>query len=56
MGSPKAARSKAGQGGIWRRRVSAPFVVVLVAAVLVLVAFTGQFVQGPDGQSRFSRL
>ncbi|XP_051184600.1 beta-1,2-xylosyltransferase XYXT1 isoform X2 [Lolium perenne] len=54
MGSPKAARSKAGQGGIWRRRVSAPFVVVLVAAVLVLVAFTGQFVQGPDASSRFT--
>ncbi|KAM0848971.1 hypothetical protein ACQ4PT_054034 [Festuca glaucescens] len=54
MGSPKAARSKAGQGGIWRRRISAPFVVVLVAAVLVLVAFTGQFVQGPDASSRFT--
>jgi hypothetical protein len=50
MGSPKAARSKASQASIWRRKIGAPFVVVLVAAVLVLVAFTGQFAQGPDGQ------
>lgn len=55
MGSPKAARSKASQlGGIWRRRVGAPFAALLVAAVLVLVVFTGRFPQGPDGQSGFS--
>uniref|UniRef100_A0ACD5ZYA3 Uncharacterized protein n=1 Tax=Avena sativa TaxID=4498 RepID=A0ACD5ZYA3_AVESA len=54
MGSPKAARSKAGQGGIWRRRIGAPFAVVLVAAVLVLVVFTVQFAQGPDASSRFT--
>ncbi|CAM0949049.1 unnamed protein product [Alopecurus aequalis] len=54
MGSPKTSRSKPGQGGIWRRRIGAPFAVVLVAAVLVLVVFTGQFAQGPDASSRFT--
>ena len=55
MGSPKAARSKASQlGGIWRRRVGAPFAALLVAAVLVLVLFTGRFPQGPDASSRFT--
>nr|BAK05562.1 predicted protein [Hordeum vulgare subsp. vulgare] len=55
MGSPKAARSKAGQlGGIWRRRIGAPFAALLVAAVLVLVVFTGRFPQGPDASSRFT--
>ena len=51
MGSPKAAKSRASHGGIWRRKISAPFAVIVVAAVLVLVAFTGQFAHGPDGQS-----
>lgn len=60
MGSPKAAKSKAGQlggvTGVCRRRIGAPFAVLLVSAVLVLVIFTGQFPHGPDGQFGFSQV
>ncbi|XP_062218959.1 beta-1,2-xylosyltransferase XYXT1-like isoform X2 [Phragmites australis] len=53
MGSPKAAKSMVKQG-IWRHRVGAPFAAVLVAAVLAVVVFSGQFAQGPNASSQFT--
>lgn len=50
MGSPKMAKSAMKQG-IWRRRIGVPFAAVLVAAVLAVVVFSGQFAKGPNGQS-----
>ncbi|XBJ27581.1 uncharacterized protein LOC119291894 isoform X2 [Triticum dicoccoides] len=55
--SRRARRARLGPhelGGIWRRRVSAPFAALLVVSVLVLVVFTGRFLQGPDASSRFT--
>ncbi|BAF08626.1 beta-1,2-xylosyltransferase XYXT1-like isoform X2 [Oryza sativa Japonica Group] len=53
MGSPKMAKSAMKQG-IWRRRIGAPFAAVLVAAVLAVVVFSGQFAKGPNASSQFA--
>ncbi|XP_006648591.1 beta-1,2-xylosyltransferase XYXT1-like isoform X2 [Oryza brachyantha] len=53
MGSPKTSKSSMKQG-IWRRRIGAPFAAVLVAAVLAVVVFSGQFAKGPNASSQFA--